>query len=149
MAKARNRGGVRSLTPRKVPPEKKFAVVKSPFSAGIVEFLKKGDVERAVTTLREGMKATKHEKVGRYTYAETVDHGIRMSAAKLVLEYAFGKPDVRVQVQDTGVEAAKSKEDAAFDIARKLKSSGLNIDDIIEAHTLAAKPVVAIAEGES
>lgn len=134
-----NPGGGRALTPRKPAPLAR----PDTFAGSVLKYLDKGDVKEAVQVLRDGMKATKNEKCGRFTYVETPDFGTRMTAARMILEYTFGKPNMVLQVQAPD-DPAQTREESASELAKKLKSSNLDIDDIIDAYTLAATPAVPV-----
>jgi len=141
MRKSPNRGGARQLTLPK-PPEPEPPAPRAPrkpsYSQEITSYLKEGDVELAVKTLRDGMNALKMVQTGRFRYVEMPDTGMRLTAAKLVLEYAFGKPETRLKFD--GMETAAVMADPV-EVARKLKGSGLDLDTIIDAYAMTARPV--------
>jgi hypothetical protein len=132
-----NRGGVRSLS----PPKSKPPVPRNPLCREISTYISDGDVKSAVKVLRKAMTATKNERCGKNSYVEVIDHGVRLNAAKMILEYTFGKPNVRIAVSDPGPNGGgNSANENPADVARRLKASGLNVDDILDAYTMAATP---------
>lgn len=100
------------------------------------------DMRTAVEVLRDGMSAMKLEQQGRYTYETVPDHGTRLSAAKLFLEYALGKP-VAVSELNINPREPNGFEDGHEDGARqRLALSGLDLRRIADAYSNAEEAEV-------
>lgn len=101
-------------------------------------FLEDGDYEKAVKVLRSGMDATqvvrKSRKNGEkgVAYEEVPDFGTRMTAARLTLEYGFGKPATR---HDITVDDKTKKTATPAEIMSRLRDSGQNLSEIINVYT--------------
>ena len=110
----------------------------------ISDFLEDGDVELALVTLRDGLKAT---KVSRYRdpkkpkgiqYGEKPDHTVRYHSAKLLLEYGFGKPatSAEISISDDTQRTASPAE-----IMARFQQSGAQLSQIIDVYSeVASKP---------
>ena len=70
----------------------------------IHKFLEDDDFSKATEVLRSGMSATHIVRQSRedgqrgVEYTEVPDHTTRMQAARLTLEYGFGKPATRHEI---------------------------------------------------
>jgi len=101
-------------------------------------FLEDDDYASAVKVLREGMGATqvvrksKEDGERGLKYEEVPDFGTRMTAARLTLEYGFGKPATR---HDITVEDATQRTAPPEEIINRLKNSGQNLSEIINVYT--------------
>ena len=101
-------------------------------------FLEDDDYESAVSVLRAGMHATqvvrKSKKDGEkgVAYEEVPDFGTRMTAARLTLEYGFGKPATR---HDITVEDKTRKTATPAEIMNRLRDSGQNLASILDVYT--------------
>ena len=101
-------------------------------------FLEDNDYASAVSVLRDGMSATQVVRKSRengekgVAYEEVPDFGTRMTAARLTLEYGFGKPATRhdITVEDKTMKTASPEE-----IMNRLKNSGQNLASIINVYT--------------
>ena len=104
----------------------------------VSDFIEDGDIEKALNTLRDGLKAT---KVSRYRdpkkprgvqYSEKPDHAVRFSSAKLMLESGFGRPATRAEISitdDTQKTASPSE------IMERFKQSGAQLSQIIDVYS--------------
>ena len=101
-------------------------------------FLEDHDYANAVKVLRSGMGATQIVRKSRengekgVAYEEVPDFGTRMTAARLTLEYGFGKPATRhdITVEDRTVKTASPDE-----IMARLRDSGQSLASIINVYT--------------
>ena len=117
----------------------------------IHRFVEEKDYTKAVEVLREGMGATHIVRQSRedgqrgVTYEEVPDHGTRMQAAKLTLEYGFGKPATRhnITVNDESKTAATPAE-----IMARLQDSGSQLADIMEVYATSARKAELITPME-
>lgn len=107
----------------------------------ISDFIEDGDIEKALNTLRDGLKAT---KVSRYRdpqkprgvqYSEKPDHAVRFSSAKLMLEYGFGRPATRAEISITD-DTQKTASPA--EIMARFQQSGAQLAQIIDVYSEAA-----------
>lgn len=103
----------------------------------IADFLENSDIHSALSVLRDGLKAS---KTNRYRdpakpkgvqYAKVPDHTIRYHSAKLLLEYGFGKPATRaeIEVKDTTSRSATPQE-----ILQKVQNSAHSFREIAETY---------------
>ena len=117
----------------------------------IHRFVEEDDYTKAVNVLREGMKATHVVRHSRedgqrgVTYEEVPDHGTRMQAAKLCLEYGFGKPATRhnITVNDESKKAASPAE-----IMSRLRDSGTQLAEIMDVYASSAQKAELITPME-
>ena len=107
----------------------------------VSDFIQDGDIELALATLRDGLKAT---KVSRYRdpkkprgvqYSEKPDHAVRFSSAKLMLEYGFGRPATRAEISITD-DTQKTASPA--EIMARFQQSGAQLSQIIDVYSDAA-----------
>ena len=107
----------------------------------ISDFIEDGDIEKALNTLRDGLKAT---KVSRYRdpqkprgvqYSEKPDHAVRFSSAKLMLEYGFGRPATRAEISITD-DTQRTASPA--EIMARFQQSGAQLSQIIDVYSEAA-----------
>tara|TARA_Y100000114_G_C11707566_1_gene301770 strand:+ start:144 stop:545 length:402 start_codon:yes stop_codon:yes gene_type:complete len=104
----------------------------------IADFLENNDIEAALNVLRQGLKAEKTNrsrdpKTGHrgIQYSKVPDHTIRFHSAKLLLEYGFGKPATRaeIEVKDTTNKSASPQE-----ILQKIQNSAHSFREITNAY---------------
>ena len=101
-------------------------------------FLKDNDYASAVSVLRSGMGATqvvrKNKDNGEkgVSYEEVPDLGTRMTAARLTLEYGFGKPATR---HDITVDDKTQKTATPSEIMARLRDSGQSLASILNVYT--------------
>ena len=124
---------------------------KSKKVAEIRELIEDDDLEKAVAVLRDGLKATTRTRTrGEYVkgqknqiqYKEVPDNGVRLSCAKLLLEYGFGKPH---QSQSIEVKGDGRPQLTTADIAARIAASGADLARIASAYTdglAQAEPVI-------
>lgn len=108
----------------------------------IHNYLKEEDYEKAMSCIRDGMSAThivrqsKENGERGVDYKEVVDHGTRLSSAKLVLEYGFGKAATRAEINITDDSRTMA---TPAEIMARLASSGQNLVEIIDVYSEAVK----------
>ena len=106
------------------------------------QYIQEQDYENAVKVLRDGMDATHivRESKGNgergVNYKEVVDHSTRISSAKLMLEYGFGKPATR---QDINITDNTRLHASPADVMGRLMSSGQDLANIMEVYTESVK----------
>ena len=102
------------------------------------KYIEDDDFEKAVGVLRTGMKAT---QIVRGTtldgqrgtrYDEVPDHSTRLTSARLMLEYGFGKPATR---HDITVDDKSQKSASPAEIMNRIRSSGVALGDIVDTYT--------------
>lgn len=113
-------------------PVKAAEKVKS-LRAQLTDHLIGEDLEDAVGVLRSSLKATKHQTMGKFSSIEVPDHGTRVAAAKLILEYAVGKPATTTEVTITPSEGELKDTDTGT-IVQRIRNSGLDLSNIIEVY---------------
>lgn len=117
----------------------------------IHRFVDDGDFENAVNVLRNGMKATHVVRKSRENgergvdYEEVPDHGTRITSAKLVLEYGFGKAATR---HDITMTKETSNVASPAEIMERLRDSGSQLADIIDVYSETVKEVPLEIENE-
>ena len=101
-------------------------------------FLKDDDYEKAISALRNGLQAShvvrKNREDGErgINYEDVPDHTTRMHAAKLLLEYGFGKPATRTEIS---IEDNTQKTAAPAEILSRLRSSGTQLAEIMDTYS--------------
>ena len=101
------------------------------------KFIHDEDFEMAMGALREGLQAMHTVRQSRpngergVEYVEKPSHTVRITAAKLMLEYGFGKPATRAEitVNDNG-----SKAISTADIMTRFRQSGMNLNEIVDVY---------------
>ena len=102
------------------------------------KYIENDDFEKAVGVLRKGMKATQIvrgstlEGQRGMRYDEVPDHGTRLTSARLMLEYGFGKPATR---HDITVDDKTKKTASPDEIMRRIRDSGVGLTEIVETYT--------------
>lgn len=110
----------------------------------IHNYLVEEDYEKALAVLREGMGATHVVRQSKSTgergvdYKEVIDHGTRLSSAKLVLEYGFGKAATRAEINITDESRAMA---SPAEIMARLASSGQDLAKIIDVYSETVKEI--------
>jgi hypothetical protein len=103
----------------------------------IQTFIKDSDVESAIQTLREGLKATKVSRIRDpkrprgVNYVDKPDHTVRFHAAKLLLEYGFGKPATRAEIS---ISDDRSKAATPEEILHRIQNSAASFREITETY---------------
>jgi len=100
-------------------------------------FIRDNDVESAIQTLREGLQATKVSRVRDpkrprgVNYVDKPDHTVRFHAAKLLLEYGFGKPATRAEIS---ISDNTSRSATPDEILRRIQNSAASFREITETY---------------
>lgn len=108
----------------------------------IKNYLVEQDYEKAMGVLREGMDATHVVRQSKSSgergvdYKEVIDHSTRLSSAKLVLEYGFGKAATRAEINITDDSRAMV---TPAEIMARLASSGQDLAQIIDVYSESVK----------
>jgi hypothetical protein len=101
------------------------------------KFIHDADFELAMTALREGLQAKQTVRQSRsdgergVEYTEKPAHTIRITAAKLMLEYGFGKPATRAEININN-ETEKSASPA--EIMSRFRASGMDLNEIVDVY---------------
>jgi hypothetical protein len=112
----------------------------------IHKFLSDEDYQKATACLRDGMQATHIVRRSRddgqrgVEYQETVDHTTRMQAARLTLEYGFGKPATRHEIN---VNDDTRRQESPADVMDRLRGTGTNFKEILEVYAESSDKVEA------
>ena len=112
------------------------------------KYIENDDFAKAVDVLRNGMTATQIvrgstlEDQRGMRYEEVPDHSTRLTSAKLMLEYGFGKPATR---HDITVDDKSRKVVSPSEIMERIRNSGVGLATIVETYT-DSLPKVAEAE---
>ena len=104
----------------------------------IHRFIQDDDFEAAMNALRDGLKANHTVRQNRedgqrgIEYVERPNHTTRLTAAKLMLEYGFGKPATRAEitVNDNSVKSVSTA-----DIMARFRQSGMDLNEIVDVYT--------------
>ena len=100
-------------------------------------FIRDDDFEAAVSALREGLSAMQTVRKSRddgqrgVDYIERPSHMVRLTAAKLLLEYGFGKPATRAEIT---VSKDTTREVTTADILSRFRSSGMDLNEIVDVY---------------
>jgi hypothetical protein len=106
------------------------------------KFIHDDDFELAVAALRDGLKAKQTVRRNRedgqrgVEYEEVASHTVRITAAKLLLEYGFGKPATRAEIT---VSKDNSQEISTGDILSRFRSSGMDLNEIVDVYAESVK----------
>ena len=102
------------------------------------KYIEDEDFEKAIRVLRTGMKAVQIvrgstlEGQRGMRYEEVPDHSTRLTSAKLMLEYGFGKPATR---HDITVDDKSRKMASPDEIMSRIRDSGVGLTQIMETYT--------------
>ena len=102
------------------------------------KYIENDDFAKAVDVLRTGMKATQIvrgstlEGQRQMRYEEVPDHSTRLTSARLMLEYGFGKPATR---HDITVDDKSRKTATPGEIMARIRDSGVGLTEIVETYT--------------
>ena len=115
------------------------------------KFIEDDDYANAVECLRDWMTAKHVVRRSRddgqrgVEYDEVPDHGVRLTSARLMLEYGFGKPATRheIAVSDTTQKSASPAE-----IMSRLRDSGQNLAEIMDVYTNSVKEAEMVPDLE-
>lgn len=101
------------------------------------KFIHDEDFEMAMNALRDGLQAKHTVRQNRadgergVEYTEKPCHTVRIAAAKLMLEYGFGKPATRAEIT---VNENGSKAVSTADIMARFRQSGMNLNEIVDVY---------------
>ena len=115
------------------------------------KYIEDDDFASAVSVLRKGMDATQIvrgasvEGQRQMRYEEVPDHSTRLTSARLMLEYGFGKPATR---HDITVDDKTRKAASPDEIMRRVRDSGVALGDIMDTYT-ESLPMAEVLEIES
>lgn len=115
------------------------------------KFIQDDDFELAVKALREGLKAEHTVRKSRddgqrgVEYVDTACHTVRLNAAKLLLEYGFGKPATRAEIT---VSQDNSNAVTTADILSRFRSSGMDLNNIVDVYSESIKEEPILLENE-
>lgn len=116
------------------------------------KFIHDDDFELAITALRDGLKANHTVRKNRsdgergVEYDEVPCHTVRITAAKLLLEYGFGKPATRAEIT---VSKDTTREISTGDILSRFRSSGMDLNEIVDVYAESVKEEPILLENES
>ena len=102
------------------------------------KYIEDDDFAKAVGVLREGMASVQivrgvSEPGQRgMNYVEIPDHSTRLTSARLMLEYGFGKPATR---HDITVDDKTQKTASPAEIMERIQNSGVGLAQIVETYT--------------
>tara|TARA_B100000902_G_scaffold116074_2_gene116918 strand:+ start:105 stop:503 length:399 start_codon:yes stop_codon:yes gene_type:complete len=103
----------------------------------IHRFIADDDFDNAMYALRDALKATHTVRESRadgergVQYAEKPCHTTRINAAKLMLEYGFGKPATRAEINITD-DTSKSASPA--EIMARMRQAGTQLSEIVDVY---------------
>lgn len=125
---------VTKLARRPRNPKRALSKVQA-LRSQLADCLIEEDLAEAVEVLRDTLHATKHQAVTKHSAIEVPDHTSRMAAAKLILEYAVGRPSTIEDLppEDTD-ESSPVANEQARDVVQRLRRSGLNLLEIVDAY---------------
>jgi hypothetical protein len=116
------------------------------------KFIHDDDFELAINALRDGLKANHTVRKNRsdgergVEYDEVPCHTVRITAAKLLLEYGFGKPATRAEIT---VSKDTTREISTGDILARFRSSGMDLNEIVDVYAESVKEEPILLENES
>lgn len=116
------------------------------------KFIHDDDFELAINALRDGLKANHTVRKNRadgergVEYDEVACHTVRIAAAKLLLEYGFGKPATRAEIT---VSKDTTREISTGDILSRFRSSGMDLNEIVDVYAESVKEEPILLENES
>jgi hypothetical protein len=115
------------------------------------KFIHDDDFEKAMAALRDGLQAKHTVRRNRadgergVEYAETACHTIRIAAAKLMLEYGFGKPATRAEIT---VNDNSAKSVTPAEIMTRFRNSGMDLNEIVDVYAESVKEAPIELENE-
>ena len=116
------------------------------------KFIHDDDFELAINALRDGLRANHTVRKNRsdgergVEYDEVPCHTVRITAAKLLLEYGFGKPATRAEIT---VSKDTTREISTGDILSRFRSSGMDLNEIVDVYAESVKEEPILLENES
>jgi len=130
---SRRHSSVTTLARKPRNPARAMSKVQS-LRAQLANLLAESDLSEAVGVLRGTLKATKHQAYGKHSTIEVPDNTTRLAAAKLILEYAVGKPATVVELPDSSEGEGAVRATEPSEIIQRLKQSGLDLAAIVESY---------------
>ena len=118
----------------------------------IHNFIEDSDFNNAMGALRDALKATHTVRENRANgergvqYAEKPCHTTRINAAKLMLEYGFGKPATRAEIN---IKDETQKSASPAEIMSRFRSSGMDLNEIVDVYTESVREAPLEIENES
>lgn len=115
------------------------------------KFIHDDDFELAINALRDGLKANHTVRKSRddgqrgVEYDEVPCHTVRLTAAKLLLEYGFGKPATRAEIT---VSKDTTREVTTGDILSRFRSSGMDLNEIVDVYAESVEKEPILIENE-
>lgn len=115
-------------------------------------FIHDDDFEAAMNALRDGLQAKQTVRRNRadgergVEYHETPAHTIRITAAKLMLEYGFGKPATRAEIT---VNDNTAKAVTPAEIMSRFRQSGMDLNEIVDVYAESVVEAPLEIENES
>ena len=106
------------------------------------KFIHDDDFVEAMNALREGLQAMHTVRQSRsdgergVEYVEKPSHTVRLAAAKLMLEYGFGKPATRAEIT---VNDNSSKAVTPAEIMSRFRNSGMDLNEIVDVYAESVK----------
>ena len=107
-------------------------------------YIQEKDYEKAVEVLRKGMDAThvvrRSKKNGErgVDYEEVEDHSTRLQSAKLMLEYGFGKPATRTDINITDSTRLHA---SPAEVMTRLMDSSQDLTNILQVYSGAVQEI--------
>lgn len=99
--------------------------------ADIRMLMASGDVTEAIEVLREGMKASQSVRAtedGVRVYKEVADHGTRITCARLLLEWGFGKPSQTTKLE---IDKKETLIETPAEIVEKMRLANVDVEDVM------------------
>lgn len=115
------------------------------------KFIHDDDFVQAMNALREGLQAMQTVRQSRENgergveYVEKPSHTVRLAAAKLMLEYGFGKPATRAEIT---VNDTSSKSVTPAEIMSRFRNSGMDLNEIVDVYAESVKEAPVELENE-
>ena len=108
--------------------------------AGIREIISEGDLSAAVQALREGLSAKMRVRAGKTAlgmqYEDIPDHAIRITSARLLIEFGDGKAIQRIHQHNTGDQSPRL---TPREIFGRLAQDGEHMVSLLKAYVDVAK----------
>lgn len=115
-------------------------------------FIHDADFEMAMGALRDGLKANHTVRKSRddgqrgVEYVERPSHTVRIASAKLMLEYGFGKPATRAEIN---INDNSAKTVSPAEIMSRFRSSGMDLNEIVDIYSESVEKQPLELENES
>ncbi len=115
-------------------------------------FIHDEDFEMAMGALREGLQAMHTVRQSRedgqrgVEYVEKPSHTVRIASAKLMLEYGFGKPATRAEIN---INDSSAKTVSPAEIMSRFRTSGMDLNEIVDVYAESVKEAPLELENES